>query len=98
VEPFNVGAIQAMACGTPVIASDFGAFPETVTEGVTGFRCRTERQWIEAVDRVLDLPRMVVAATARSRFATRVVGPQYADAFGEMVEQATVANPFANDA
>src|SRR4051812_20184576 len=50
IVPFGNVAIEAMSCGTPVVATDWGAFTETVIHGKTGFRCRTFKQFIEAVE------------------------------------------------
>jgi hypothetical protein len=41
IEPFGGVAVESMMCGTPVLTSDWGVFPETIQHGVTGFRCRT---------------------------------------------------------
>lgn len=48
-EPFGLVMVEAMACGTPVIASPFGAVPEVIDDGVTGFLCSTEGQMVSAV-------------------------------------------------
>ena len=48
-EPFGLVMIEAMACGTPVIAFENGSVPEVLEEGVTGFIVHNEQQAIEAV-------------------------------------------------
>jgi FkbM family methyltransferase len=52
MEPFGYVTIEANMCGTPVITTDFGAFPETVKDGVTGFRCRTFKEFCDAVKNI----------------------------------------------
>lgn len=49
MEPFGYVVLEANMCGTPVITTDFGAFPETVVDGLTGFRCRTFKEFCDAV-------------------------------------------------
>lgn len=56
-EPFGMVMLEAMACGTPVLATPFGAVPEVVQDGVTGFLCRDETQMAEAIGRVETLSR-----------------------------------------
>jgi glycosyltransferase involved in cell wall biosynthesis len=55
VEPFGTVAIEAQMAGTPVITTDFGAFPETVEHGKTGFRCHTLDQFVWAAQHVHEL-------------------------------------------
>jgi glycosyltransferase involved in cell wall biosynthesis len=68
-EPFGLVMIEAMACGTPVIAWNCGAVPEIIDEGVTGFRVSSEEEALAAIARVASLDRRRVRATFERRFA-----------------------------
>lgn len=52
IEPFGSTVMESLLCGTPVITTDFGAFPETVIHGKVGFRCRTLEQFIWATKNI----------------------------------------------
>lgn len=67
-EPFGLTLIEAMAAGTPVIASRMGSFPEIIKDGETGFLCRNKAEYLEAIDQVGDLPREAPRADAESRW------------------------------
>jgi len=54
-EPFGLVMVEAMACGTPVIACPLGAVPEVVTDGVTGFLCSTPAQMVHAAEAATEL-------------------------------------------
>lgn len=83
-EPFGGSGVEAMLCGTPLIAVDYGAFTETIIDGVTGFRCHTLQDWIDAVNRTDDIDRLVVANTARSRYSLEVCGKKYDKIFKDI--------------
>jgi glycosyltransferase involved in cell wall biosynthesis len=54
-EPFGLVMVEAMACGTPVVTTNWGAAPEVVDDGVTGYRRDGEDDLVEAVSRTADL-------------------------------------------
>jgi len=55
MEPFGNMIIESYLSGTPVITTDWGAFPETVVQGVTGFRCREYREFVKAIEKIEEL-------------------------------------------
>ena len=67
-EPFGLVLIEALSCGTPVICSRLGAFPEIIKQGETGFLCKNKAEYLEAIDRVGDLPAGAPRADAEARW------------------------------
>lgn len=67
-EPFGLSVIEAMACGTPVVAFRRGSMPEVVEDGVTGFVVDDVAEAVDAVPRAAALDRAVVRRRARERF------------------------------
>jgi glycosyltransferase involved in cell wall biosynthesis len=55
LEAFGGVNVEAQLCGTPVITTNFGVFPETVLDGITGFRCNTLQDFVDAARKVGDL-------------------------------------------
>lgn len=85
VEPFGAVAVEAQLCGTPAITTDFGAFPETVVEGVTGFRMRTLGDGVDAVERARGLRPAVIRQQALARYSLEAVGPLYTRWFDQLL-------------
>jgi glycosyltransferase involved in cell wall biosynthesis len=83
-EPFCGVAVEAMLCGTPVIATSYGAFTETIEHGKTGFRCRTLGDFIEATKRVKFLDRKYISDRARSLYTLTPCGKQYTAVFEQL--------------
>jgi glycosyltransferase involved in cell wall biosynthesis len=80
-EPFGLVMIEAMACGTPVIAFRRGSVPEVIDHGVTGFVVETEAEAIEAVRHLSELDRRQVRSQFERRFTTKHMAQQYVDVF-----------------
>ena len=76
-EPFGVVLIEAMACGTPVIAFRRGSVPEVVENGVTGFIVGSDAEAVDAVDRVGSLDRSRVRREFERRFTSRRMAQDY---------------------
>src|SRR5947207_6595031 len=76
-EPFGLVMIEAMACGTPVIAFRRGSVPEVIDDGVTGFIVDNEEQAVAAIKRIGELDRRRVRATFERRFTARRMAEDY---------------------
>jgi glycosyltransferase involved in cell wall biosynthesis len=77
IEPFGGVAVEAMLSGVPVITSPFGAFTETVADGLSGFRCHTLDQYRRAVDALDDLDPKTIRDWANDRYTLDVCARQY---------------------
>jgi len=64
LEPFGGTNVESQLCGTPVITTDFGAFLDTVENGVTGFRCHTLNDFVQAARNVDKLDPKVIRKRA----------------------------------
>ena len=67
-EPFGLVMIEAMACGTPVVAFRSGSVPEIVDDGVSGFIVNTVDEAVHALERVDELDRAKVRQNFERRF------------------------------
>ena len=76
-EPFGLVMIEAMACGTPVIAFNRGSVPEIVDEGISGFIVEDETGAVAAVNRLHTLSRDTVRAQFEKRFTARRMAEDY---------------------
>jgi glycosyltransferase involved in cell wall biosynthesis len=84
IEPFGGVAAEAMLSGVPVITSPFGAFSETVADGISGFRCHTLDQFLRAVDAIDDLDPKCIQEWALDRFTLDVCARQYGRWLGRL--------------
>lgn len=77
VEPFGGVVVEAALCGTPALTTDWGAFPETVVQGITGYRCRRLGEFIWAAQNAGHLNRDAIAARARLLYSTETIAERY---------------------
>ena len=84
-EPFGLAAIEAMACGTPVIAWNCGALPEIIDQGVTGFVVDSLDGAGAAVPDLLQLDRRKVRGVFEKRFSARRMAGDYLAAYARLL-------------
>ena len=84
-EPFGLVMIEAMACGTPVIAYRRGSVPEIVEENVSGFVVDTIEEAVTAVRRIGDLDRVKVRAEFERRFTAERMAHDYVGIYRQLL-------------
>jgi len=84
-EPFGLVMIEALACGTPVIAYRGGAVPEIIEEGHTGFIVRTIKDAVEAVQRVPELSRKRCREVFEERFTAARMAQDYVQIYKRLI-------------
>jgi glycosyltransferase involved in cell wall biosynthesis len=86
-EPFGIVMIEAMACGTPVIAFNRGSIPEVIDEGVTGFIVEDEEGAIGAFNRLSLLSRGKIRDRFEQRFTARRMALEYLAAYRSLMDR-----------
>jgi glycosyltransferase involved in cell wall biosynthesis len=87
-EPFGLVMIEAMACGTPVIAYNCGSVPEVMDDSLTGFIVNNIDEAVAAVGKIHTLDRARVRATFDRRFTARRMAEDYLDVYEELAHPA----------
>ena len=93
-EPFGLVMIEAMACGTPVIAFGCGSVPEVVENGVSGFVVESVNQAATVVKRVANLDRASVRADFEQRFTIERTARDYLEIYNELIESAALSTRY----
>ncbi len=84
-EPFGLVMIEAMACGTPVIAYNHGSVPEIIEDGVTGFIVSNEAEAVAALRRIGTLDRRLIRQRFEQRFTARRMARDYVDIYESLM-------------
>ena len=87
-EPFGLVMIEAMACGTPVVAYNRGSVPEIIDDGLTGFVVEDETSAVAAVGRLSRLSRHAIRKQFEARFTARRMALDYLAAYRSLMEAA----------
>lgn len=87
-EPFGLVMIEAIACGTPVIAFNRGSVPEIIEHGVTGFIVEDEAGGVAAVRRLSEIDRGSVRRRFEARFTARRMALDYCEVYQSLIDAA----------
>jgi glycosyltransferase involved in cell wall biosynthesis len=92
-EPFGIVMLEALACGTPVLAFNEGAAGEVVEDGRTGFLCRNEAHMAEAIDHVDELDRGACRAAVEGHFSAERMVAEYLELFAQLIFEPLAEKP-----
>jgi glycosyltransferase involved in cell wall biosynthesis len=87
-EPFGLVMVEAMACGTPVVALRRGAVPEVVADGVTGIVCDDPADLPQAIGRADELNPASCRQRAHQRFDVAVLAASYERVYRRLLDRA----------
>ncbi|MDD3852872.1 MAG: glycosyltransferase family 4 protein [Syntrophomonadaceae bacterium] len=86
-EPFGLSVVEAMACGTPVIAFNKGSMPEVIREGVSGFLVDTVEEAVQALDKIETLSRNNCRRWVEERFSQKRMVDDYIAVYNKILTQ-----------
>ncbi len=86
-EPFGMSVIEALACGTPVIAMNRGAMPEIIEHGVTGFLANNEEEFIEYMRRIDEIDPAACRRSVEERFSADAMAKEYVKRYKEVIRR-----------
>jgi glycosyltransferase involved in cell wall biosynthesis len=90
-EPFGLVMIEAMACGTPVIAYRHGSVPEIIDHGITGFVVENQEEAIAMAKNIDRIDRRRCRQEFEQRFAASVMARHYLDVYRDLVNTRVTA-------
>lgn len=86
-EPFGMSVIEALACGTPVVAMNRGAMPEIIEHGVTGFLANNEDEFVEYMRRIDEIDPAACRRSVEERFSADAMAKEYIKRYEEVIRR-----------
>ena len=85
-EPFGMAVIEALACGTPVVAMNRGAMPEIIDHGVNGFLANNEVEFIKYIQRIDDIDPLACRQSVERKFSAKKMAQQYLERYLSVIK------------
>jgi len=86
-EPFGMVVIEALSCGTPVIAWNHGSVPELIESGVTGWIIESEEAGVDAIAQLDRIDRRACRAAFEQRFAAERMARDYVQIYEHLLHE-----------
>ena len=87
-EPFGLSVVEAMACGTPVLAFNKGSMPEIIQDGLNGFLVANVEEMADKINAVQNISREICRQTVETRFTQQIMVKAYIDVYKEILQLA----------
>jgi glycosyltransferase involved in cell wall biosynthesis len=92
-EPFGLVMVEALACGTPVLAFPRGAAPEIIEHGRTGYLCRDAADMIRRVADIDQVDRRTCRSSAQARFSASRMVSEHLELYRQITSDRRAADP-----
>src|SRR6185437_2694570 len=86
-EPFGMVFIESLSCGTPVLTCPYGAVPEILEDGVTGFIRETDDELVEAIEHLGEISRSGCREYVRRKFDIQRMAMKYLNVYSEVQQR-----------
>ena len=86
-EPFGLSVVEAMACGTPVVAFNKGSMPELIRDGATGFLVENKEEAIEKIKMIDSIDRRNCREHVERHFSKEIMAKRYIDVYKQILKR-----------
>ncbi len=84
-EPFGLSVVEAMACGTPVLAFNKGSMPEIIQNGINGYLVADVEEMADRINAVQNISREICRQTVEERFTQELMVKAYTEVYQEIL-------------